>query len=282
MSRTRLPKGKGWFIWVITQTMGGNPAAIAAAAKAAGVGHVFWHIHDGYLPETRVPGGADLTPFIAAMKAVGIESWGWGAVYRSTWSQGADRAIEAMRKHPDLVGYILDAEAPIKNAHAEATALMKKLRYYLPSMPIGLSSYRFPKYHPELPWTEFRSQCDFDIPQVYWEQNNSDTAGSQQLQASYNEFQNMVPKLPFVPTGAAYKAGGWQPTSKQVKGFLDQARKMNLPGANCWVWYHTQLYLPDVYNTIMNYQWDVTPEQPDLTLEEKVNWLWDHHPELHY
>lgn len=281
MSRTRLPKGKGWFIWVITQTMGGNPAAIAAAAKAAGIGHVFWHIHDGYLSETRVPGGADLTPFIAAMKAVGIESWGWGAVYRTTWSQGCDRVIEAMRKHPDLVGYILDAEAPIKGSPAEARAIMDKLRYFLPNMPIGLSSYRFPRYHPDLPWAEFRSKCDFDIPQVYWEQNTADSAGANQLQASYDEFKNMTPKLPFVATGSAYKAGGWQPTPKQVQGFLEQGKKMGLSGVDFWVWYHTQLYLPEVYNTIMNFKWDVTPEQPEPDLEGKVDKLWAAHPELH-
>lgn len=36
MARNRLPKGKGWFIWVITQTMKGDPQALAQAARNAG------------------------------------------------------------------------------------------------------------------------------------------------------------------------------------------------------------------------------------------------------
>ena len=279
MSRKILPKGKGWFIWLVAQTMGGNPTAIANAAKQAGVGHVFWHIHNGYLGELKI--GPDLTPFIAAMKAVGIESWGWGAVYKTTWSAGADRVIEAMRRHPDLVGYILDAEAQIKDSPAEAAALMKKLRYFLPDMPIGLSSYRFPRLHPELPWAEFRSQCDFDIPQVYWEQNFADSGGANQLRASYDEFRMMSPQLPYVPTGSAYRVTGWAASPAQVKGFLDQAKSMELSGANFWVWWHTQLYLPEVYNVIMNYKWEVVQEIPELDTQEKVKLLWNHHPELH-
>jgi hypothetical protein len=36
MARNRKPKGKGWFIWVITQTMKGDPQALAQAARNAG------------------------------------------------------------------------------------------------------------------------------------------------------------------------------------------------------------------------------------------------------
>jgi hypothetical protein len=285
MSRDRLPKGKGWFIWVLSSTMGGNPLALAQAAKEAGVGHLIFHIHDGYLGETKVPGGMDLTPFIAAAEAVGIECWGWGAVYKSTWSQGCDRVIEAKKKHPTLVGYILDAEAPIKGAPNEAMAIMNKLRYFLPDMPIGLSSYRFPLFHPELPWKEFRSKCDFDMPQVYWEQSTSDTAGSSQLVSSFNYFKAMLPQLPFVATAPAYKVGTWQATIAQIRNFFIAAiHQLGLNGVNFWVWYQTQRDLKALYDFIQTYQWpgSVIPEpEPEPTLEEKVEKLWFIHPELH-
>lgn len=284
MARNRLPKGKGWFIWVVSQTMGGNPVALAAAAKQAGVGHLMFHIHSGYLNELQVSGGMDLTPFIAAANAQGIECWGWGAVFKSTWSQGCDRVIEAKKKHPTLVGYILDAEAPIKGAYNEAAAIMNKLRYFLPDMPIGLSSYRYPSLHPTLPWKEFRAKCDFDMPQVYWEKCLSDTCGTVQLLGSYNEFKAMDIKLPFAATAPAYKVDAWQPTVKQIDGFFATAEHLNLAAVNFWVWYQAQRDLNALYNYIQTYQFgepDV-PEPPPLTLEEKVNRLWNAHPELHY
>lgn len=281
MTRNRLPKGKGWFIWVIKQTLGGIPSALAETAKAAGVGHLFFHIHDGYLNETQVPGGMDLRPFIQAANNVGIECWGWGAVYRSTWSQGADRVIEAFKKHPELIGYILDAEAPIKGSPAEAMAIMNKIRYHLPDIPIGLSSYRYPNLHPDLPWKEFRAKCDFDIPQIYWEQCFGDTCGSYQLEASYKIFQNMDIKLPFVPTGPMYTAGSWKPSIKQIQGFIAKARELNLSGVNFWVLYQAIRDHLDLYKYYGGYLWE-TNESPDvpLTLEEKVLKMWDHHPEL--
>jgi len=285
MTRSKLPKGKGWFIWVLSQTLNGDPFALAAEAKDAGLGHVLLHIHDGYLSEEKVPGGRNLTPYIYALRSVGIECWGWGATYATTWSQGADRVIEAFDKHPELEGYVLDGEGPMKNRPNEAMAIMKKLRYYLPDVPIGLSSYRFPKYHPEFPWREFREQCDFDMPQVYWEQSTSVDAGKLQLIASYNQFAQLSPKLPYLPTAPAYKVGGWEPTIWQIKGMFEQAKEMGMNGVNFWVLYQAMRDLPKLYDFIKTYKFDVQPDPPvvipEYTLEEKVDKLWQSHPELH-
>jgi len=286
MARDRLPKGKGWYIWVITQTMAGNPILLAQTAKEHGIQHLLFHIHDGYLGETKVLGGTDLTPFIKAAHAAGIECWGWGAVYKTTWSQGADRVIEAFNKHPELIGYVIDGEYPFKYAPNEAIALMKKLRYFLPNIPIGLSSYRFPGVHPEFPWKEFRQNCDFDMPQVYWEQDFRADAGERQLQTSYTEFTtSMIPKLPYIPTGPIYKVNSWQSTREQILGFVERSKNLSLSGVNMWVWYQAMRDLPIVYNAYMNYVWpgaDIpAPPPSQISLEEKVDKLWSAHPELH-
>ena len=284
MARNRLPKGKGWFIWVLKETMKGDPVALAAAAKAAGVGHLIFHIHNGYVNDLQVSGGMDLTRHIAEAESRGIECWGWGAVYRSTWSQGADRVIEAKKKYPTLVGYILDAEAQIKGSPAEAQSLMNKLRKYLPDMPIGLCSYRFPSLHPELPWKIFRDQCDFDMPQVYWEQCFSDTCGSFQLKSSHAEFQKLLPRLPFCATGSAYKINSWATTPQQIRGFLEEAKRLGLHGVNFWVWYQTQFNLPLLFDYIQQYPYGdvvIPPPPPPLTMEQKVDVLWNWYDESH-
>lgn len=283
MARNRLPKGKGWYIWVLKSTMNGDPEALAKAAKNAGIGHLVFHIHDGYLGETKVNGGMDLTAHIREANDEGIECWGWGAVYKSTWSQGCDRVIEAFRKYPTLAGYLLDAEAPIKGAYQEATLIMNKLRKALPETPIGLSSYRYPKYHMDLPWKEFRSQVDFDIPQVYWEQAFSDDAGASQLNLSFQEFKAMTPKLPYLATAPAYKGGSWAVTPIQIQKFFSMAKALGIPAVNFWVWWQAQLYLPEVYNGIQGTVFGdgVIIPPTELTLEQKVDRMWEAHAELH-
>ena len=46
MARNRLPRGKGWYIWILKDTVNGDPKALAYNAKQAGVGHLVFHIHN--------------------------------------------------------------------------------------------------------------------------------------------------------------------------------------------------------------------------------------------
>ena len=254
MSRNRLPKGKGWFLWQIMETKNGDPQAIARFARDNGFGHILLHVHNGWQDEIQVSGGADLTPFIQALDELGIECWGWGAVYASNWSTCADMIIKAVDKHPKLTGHVVDAEAGMKNAPSAAKAMMKKVRAAKPDLAIGLSSYRFPEMHPELPWVEFRAYCDFDMPQVYWERDFRPEAGELQLQSSYNQFLAMTPRLPYVPTGPAYKLDDWKTTPEQVRRFILKAKELGFAGCNFWVWYQTERDLPELFEFIKNDQ----------------------------
>jgi hypothetical protein len=250
--RNRLPKGKGFFIWGIKTTEGGDPQKLAQEAKRLGLGHVFLHIHDGYLGEENVFYGADLTPYIKALNDVGVECWGWGAVYKTTWLSGAKRAIEAFKKHPELIGYGLDAEAPIKGAPTEAENIMKTIRAEMPDIPIGLSSYRFPDLHGDLPFAVFRKYCDFDMPQVYWEQS---TLAKMNLVSSYEQYQRMSPKLPYFPTGPIYKVNNWAPTVAQIQEFLNTCKEFGFEGVNFWVWFQAKRDLPALYEFFGQYKY---------------------------
>ncbi len=268
-----LPKGKGWFIWRIDLTEGGDPEMIARVMHDGGFNHVILHIHDGYLPENAPSlGGRILDPFVDELKRAGIRCWGWGAVYATTWAAGADIAIRRCQEL-ELDGYIVDAEAAMKSAPGQAEQLMARLRHGLgEEYPIGLSSYRYPRYHPTLPWVPLRSRMTFDMPQVYWQSAHNP---AEQLRSSYAEFSRMYPNLPYLATGAAYKTGGWRPTRDDVIRFLDCAKnELNLPGANFWVWHQCRRDLPDVWDAIYNYRWDVTPPPPEPTIEEKIAILW--------
>ena len=248
--------GKGFYIWKIPSCEGGDPAAIATAAKNAGLGHVIIKIADGtYDYNYNTTTKADLiAPVAEALLLKGIRVWGWHYVYGDLPREEAKAAIRQIKKLP-LDGYVIDAEGHYKDKYQSAKIFMNELRAVLPDYPIALSSYRYPSYHPQLPWTQFLSKCDYNFPQMYWEQaHNPD----EQLIRSYNEFLLLNPVRPYVPTGAAYASGGWIPTTTDIKKFLDTAVSLKLTGASFWSWDYCRLKLPEIWQAIADYKWTGT------------------------
>lgn len=255
-----LPSGKGMYIWKAIDCEVGNPDAIADLAVLAGFGHVLIKIADGYGPYNI---SVNLPAIVRAIQQRGLQAWGWHYVYGSNPLAEADKAIERI-SYSGVDGYVIDAEEEYKlpGKSVSAAAFGARLRFALPRFPIGLSTYRYPTYHREFPWMEFRDFVDFDMPQVYWEQAHNP---ADQLLRSYNEYQAFSRRLPYVPTGAAYINGGWAPTPSDVNAFLARAHEMGLAGANFWEWANARRNLPAVWAAISAYSWpgqEPTPE-PD-------------------
>lgn len=264
-------EGKGQFMWVLTRCQGGSPLAIAEEAQQAGLSHVLIKIAGGPYAFNHE---ADIEGIVLALHGLGIKVWGWQYIYgyqpRSEARMGATRTLAF-----DMDGFIVDAEREFRRPGMDVVArqYMQELKSRLGDLPIGLSSYRFPYYQPNFPWEEFRQGCDFDMPQVYWEgKHNSAT----QLQMSYDTFQDMTPRLPYVATGAAYKRGDWAVTPLDIEYFMDNAQTLGLSGVNFWEWGHTRKYLPDVWDAIAAYDWEdgdppaPSPEPPEPTDEAIV------------
>lgn len=259
--------GKGWFIWQIPRCEGGAPPALANAAQAAGLSHVLLKIAERFYPFGYDKQGRDLAPpVVEALRARGMAVWGWHYIYGDDPQREAQAAIQRM-KQLKLDGYVVDAEAEFKRpnmAHA-ARAFMQTVRAALPDTPIALSSYRFPSLHPQLPWSAFLEQCDWVMPQVYWEQaHNPD----QQLARSVKEFAN--PALvghvrPLIPTGSAYGAGNWRATPEDLTRFLQKAAALNLDGANLYSWdYARSGKNTDLWEAAKAFEWPTAPAPKDL------------------
>lgn len=252
-------QGKGFWIWKIPNCEGGDPAAIANMAQASSLTHVFIKIAD----ENRIYNldpttGVDLIPPVAAaLRAIGIQVWGWHYVYGDD-PQGEARTAIQRTNQLGMDGYIIDAEVEYQSPGKDvaATTFMTLLRIGLPTLPIALSSFRFPSYHGTFPWSEFLEKCDFNFPQVYWEKAHN--AGSQ-LTSCVHEFQGIVPFRPIIPVGPTYKNGGWAPTVSDITEFLNTTRTLNLPAANFFSWDECRRDLPTLWNTIRDYAWPVTP-----------------------
>jgi hypothetical protein len=249
--------GKGYFIWKIPQCDGGVPAAIAARASAAGLSHVLIKIADGanwmynYDYETRT----DLIPPVAdALRATGISVWGWHYVRGDNPTGEARLAVDRMRALR-LDGYVIDAEGEYRHTEKRGAAknFMDALRSGLPSTPIALSSYRFPRIHQPLPWTEFLERCDLAMPQVYFEGAHNP---EQQLALSVEQYAALRPARPFVPTIPTYASSKWRPTPDEIVRILRKARELGLTAANAWSWdFASRPAFADLWNAVASYDW---------------------------
>ena len=257
-------QGKGFYIWQIKRCEAGSATAIANAAVQAGLSHVLIKIADGTSAyNIDSASGVDLVPAVKqALKLRNIQVWGWHYVYGYDPTGEANIAIQRIQQL-GLDGYAIDAEAQYKEPGRDAAArtFMTRLRSALPSFPIALSSYRYPTYHPQLPWQAFLEKCDLNMPQVYWVEAHNP---GEQLARSLREFQAITPFRPLIPTGSAYKQGTWAPSPAEIIEFLDTARNLNMSAANFWEWGHTRLYLPQLWDTVAAYSWSITPQEDIL------------------
>lgn len=256
--------GKGFFIWKIQDCEGGNPQAIAAAAQQAGFSHVLIKIADGGWPVNidRKTNTDLLPPIVQANREKGIQVWGWHYVYGNDPLAEANVAIRRIQQF-QLDGYVIDAEIEYKQAGKERAArrFMSKLREALPNLPMALSSYRFPSYHPQLPWKVFLEYVDYNMPQVYWEKAHNPEA---QLRRSVREFQGMTPFRPVIPTGPTYKSGGWAPTEQDTLEFLRTVQALGLSAVNFFSWDECRKQTPSLWDVIAHFSWTPQPPPPDI------------------
>ena len=260
-------EGKGFFIWRILNCEGGDANAIANKAEAARLTHVLIKIADTRYPFGYDRNNNDLVPPVSqALKNRGMQVWGWHYVKGSD-PAGEARVAIARTRELQLDGYVIDAEHEYKwrGKDAAARLFMTELRQALPNHPIALSSYRFPTYHRELPWAAFLEKCDFNMPQVYWEQAHNPGA---QLERSVGEFADtrlVGHARPVMPTGSAYGAGGWVATAEDQRRFYQKALELSLSAANTYSWdWSTSPGHHDLWDAVAGFQWPLAEAAPTV------------------
>ena len=266
-----LPQGKGFFTWRLPMCEGGDPAKLAFHAKEAKLTHVLLKIADGpvvYNGEAKLP--TDMVPAAAAaLRSAGIQVWGWHFVYGDQPDAEAAVAIQRI-KQLNLDGYVVNAEGSYQTQakRPAASRFMAQIRSAMGSeLPIGLSSYRYPSVHAAFPWAEFLQECDFAMPQVYWVLAHNPAT---QLQKTVREYQNAAnfPSRPVIPTGAAYREHGWQPTVGEILEFMLSVKQLNLTAMNFWEWSEVRLQrVPGAWEMIRDFPWDGEPAKRDICEE---------------
>ena len=255
-------QGKGFFITNLSKCEDGEPNSILAAARSAGLSHVIIKIADGEQVFGMDASGNDMVaPFVQMFKSAGIKVWGWHSVYGD--NPEAEAATAAARAHAlGLDGYVVCAgdEYTRSGLTGAARQFMQSIRSTL-GIPIALSSYRFPNFHPEFPWSTFLEFCDVHMPQVAWEQAHD--AGAQ-LRESKRQCDALPNSKPYIPTGTAYGIPGWSPSAEEIIDFLNTAVALDLPAINFHAWDECRKDLPLVWTAIAEFVWpeNVQASQP--------------------
>ena len=260
-------QGKGFFTFNLLDCEGGHPGSILAVAQAAGLSHLIVKIADGVNAAGVDPFGVDFTaPVVQALHQAGLAVWGWQAVYGNNPSAEATIAITRMQAL-GLDGYVVSA-----GAEYEQSGKIRAVQQFLPTVraalkvPIALSSFRFPNYHPKFPWSDFLASCDLYMPQVYWEQAHN---ALEQLGESKRQCDSLPNARAFIPTGAAYRTPGWSPTEQDITDFLDTAQALGLPAVNFFDWDACHADLPLLWKAIASFTWPVR-QQTDLPAQPPI------------
>mgnify|MGYP000931125805 FL=1 len=261
--------GKGYFVWKVRYCENGDPDRIAALAQEANLSHVLIKIADGAFPyNIDLDNGYDFArPAIKKLQARNIAVWGWQYVYGDYPDQEAEIAV-SRALDLGVQGFVVNAEGQYSNPKKApaASRYMNILRNHLGSLPIALSSYRYPSYHPNLPWVNFLDRCDYNMPQVYWMQSHNN-AGAQ-LRQSVKEFRNLRPYRPIIATGPTFKEHGWMPTKDEVIEFMKVAKELEIPAVNFWFWEGVRRDMPEYWNLVRDYPYE-PQKQEEATLPEK-------------
>jgi len=252
-------EGKGFFTYLLPQCENGDPAAILATAQAAGLSHVLVKVADGPRPFGIDSDGNDFTARVVyKLRSAGIAVWGWHYVYGNNPTGEAKVAVLRARAL-GLDGYVVDAEIEYKQPGKDTAArqFMSTLRSAL-DLPLILSSYRFPEYHPEFPWSAFLEFCDYHMPQVYWEQVHN--AGGQ-LRESKRQCDALPHARLYLATGAAYGTpDGWNAAPADVTDFLNTAKSLGIPAVNFFSWDYCRANLKATWKAVADFAWSVPPQ----------------------
>ena len=247
--------GKGFFLLNLSQCEEGDPVAIVAATQAAGLSHLIVKIADGEKALGIDASGIDFAaPVVQALHTAGIAVWGWQNVFGDDPMAEAAVAI-ARTQALGLDGYVVEPKSEYQRPGMARAArqFMNAIRAAL-TIPIALRSYRFPNYHPELPWSTFLEFCDMHMPKVTWE---SALNAGDQLRESKRQCDSLPNSKPYIPTGAAYPASGWSPTVEEIHDFMNTAKALGLPAINFFNWDACRLKLPLLWAAIAGFSWPV-------------------------
>jgi putative peptidoglycan binding protein len=219
--------GDGMWIWYLSKSQGGDPAAVAAQARAHGVETIFVKSADGVNVWSQFSAAN-----VAALKATGLHVCAWQFVYGTDPVGEASAAAVAAQNGADC--FVIDAEGAYEGKYAQAQRYMAALRAAVgPSYPIGLTSFPYVDYHPAFPYSVFMApgNATFNLPQVYWK-----TIGDPvDVSLAHTYDWNSPYPAPIFPLGQTYDSA----PPRDIIRFRELSNAYGARGLSWWDWQET-------------------------------------------
>jgi peptidoglycan hydrolase-like protein with peptidoglycan-binding domain len=215
----------GMWIWYLSASNGGDLAAIAARAAAAGIKTLYVKSSDGASNYW-----SQFSPaLVAQVHALGLNICAWQYVYGNNPAGEAALGIRAVQNGADCL--VVDAEVEYDGKYAAAQTYMQDLRAGVgASYPIGLASFPYVDYHESVPYSVFLGPggAQYDVPQIYWH-----VIGDSPDDAFAHTFvQNRIYSRVIAPLGQLY---GHVPAA-QIERFREVAAAYGAPAVSWWDW----------------------------------------------
>jgi len=252
-----IPPGKHIYFWDFTnfQVHGVSHAGLTSLIRRLGVSVVAIKMANGYLPYTNLQrtveaileAGAQIAGWQYYFSGVRFSNGGW---YKTgvTPEQEVEASLGMIEMYKPVY-WLIDAEREYKvwEQQRRMSELMQALKPNV-TIPVGLSTYRFPDVHREFPFKEaftVGGGVDFNMPQVYWNKPSATTPSYGPIPESNKSFEQYealykswaIPSLPFYPTGRAYVGDAFAspgPTAKEMTDFLTNAKARSWLGVSFW------------------------------------------------
>jgi peptidoglycan hydrolase-like protein with peptidoglycan-binding domain len=213
------------WIWELPSSEGGDPAAIGARARAAGLSTVFVKSADGTRQWSQFT--ADL---VAALHAQGLRVCGRQYVYGGHPVAEARVAAAAAAAGADC--FVIDAESEYQGRYAAAQRYVQALRAAVgPDYPVGLTTFPYVDYHPSLPYSVFLGPgaAQVNLPQVYWKAIGG---GGVDAVSAHTYVHNRIYGAPMAPLGQAYD----DPKPADLQRFRQLWAGYGATGLSWWSW----------------------------------------------
>ena len=217
-------EGRAIWIWDLRASAGGDPEAIGAQARAAGVRSVFIKAADG---ATRLR--QFNATLVDRLQAQGIHVCAWQYAYGRHPAAEAAAAVAAARDGAECL--IIDAESQYEGRYWAAQTYIADVRASLGySYPLALASFPYVALHPAFPYSVFLGPggAQFDLPQMYWQ-----SIGRSMDAVFANTFvYNRIYGRTIIPVGQMFGT----PSPGAVIRFRDLTVAYGAPGVSWWDW----------------------------------------------
>jgi hypothetical protein len=221
-------RGNGMWIWQLEKSDGGDPGAIAARAAAAQVTTVFVKAGDS---------GTQWDQFspllVGALHQRGLRACAWQFVYGENPEAEAAVGAAAVADGADCL--VIDAETRYEGRYAAAQRYMTALRAAVgPNYPLGLTSFPYVDYHPNLPYSVFLAPgtgAQANLPQVYWK----DIGGTVDAVSAHTLAHNRIYPASIAPLGQTYD----NPSALDLRRFRQLWAAYGAQGLSWWSWQAT-------------------------------------------